>query len=133
METYLVTAAFILLFVSLSAFMYFNENRARASRESEDIKSLRYTVESLKAITTGLNNHINEVRDKQVDRNSEFYELFNDHVGKMAIIKSDVERLNQKLDQSELQINQLLSFRKQFINSLQEQVSSLAIAPTKRE
>jgi predicted nucleic acid-binding Zn-ribbon protein len=133
MELYLVTTAFTIMFFGIAVFMYMTEKRARSSHESEKIREVLGRVEHLQDYIKDVRETMYEIRDKQVDRNSEFYEMFNEHTGQIAIIKSDIDKLNERLNKSELQLNQLLSFRKQHINSLQEQLNAVAIAPTKRE
>ena len=133
MELYLVTTAFIIMFFGIAVFMYMTEKSARSSHESEKIREVRSRVDHLQDYIKDVRETMYEIRDKQVDRNSEFYEMFNEHTGQIAIIKSGIDKLNERMDQVELQINQLLSFRKQHINSLQEQLNAVAIAPTKRE
>jgi Na+/phosphate symporter len=133
MELYLVTTAFIILFFGIAVFMYMTEKRARSSHESEKIREVLGRVDHLQDYIKDVRETMYEIRDKQVDRNLEFYEMFNEHTGQIAIIKSDIDKLNERLNKSELQLNQLLSFRKQHINSLQEQLNAVAIAPTKRE
>lgn len=133
MELYLVTTAFTIMFFGIAVFMYMTEKRARSSHESEKIREVLGRVDHLQDYIKDVRETMYEIRDKQVDRNSEFYEMFNEHTGQIAIIKSDIDKLNERLNKSELQINQLLSFRKQHINSLQEQLNAVAIAPTKRE
>ena len=133
MELYLVTTAFVIMFFGIAVFMYMNEKSARSSHESEKIREVRGRVDHLQDYIKDVRETMYEIRDEQVDRNSEFYEMFNEHTGQIDIIKSYIDKLNERLNQSELQINQLLSFRKQHINSLQEQLNAVAIAPTKLE
>ncbi len=133
MELYLVTTAFIIMFFGIAVFMYMTEKSARSSHESEKIREVLGRVDHLQDYIKDVRETMYEIRDKQVDRNLEFYEMFNEHTGQIAIIKSDIDKLNERLNKSELQLNQLLSFRKQHINSLQEQLNAVAIAPTKRE
>ena len=133
MELYLVTTAFIILFFGIAVFMYMTEKRARSSHESEKIREVRGRVDHLQDYIKDVRETMYEIRDKQVDRNSEFYEMFNEHTGQIAIIKSDIDKLNERMDQVELQINQLLYFRTQFIISLQDMVNFISITPPKQE
>ena len=133
MELYLVTTAFTIMFFGIAVFMYMTEKRARSSHESEKTREVLGRIDHLQDYIKDVRETMYEIRDEQVDRNSEFYEMFNEHTGQIDIIKSYIDKLNERLNQSELQINQLLSFRKQHINSLQEQLNAVAIAPTKLE
>ena len=133
MELYLVTTAFIILFFGIAVFMYMTEKSARSSHESEKIREVRGRVDHLQDYIKDVRETMYEIRDKQVDRNSEFYEMFNEHTGQIAIIKSDIDKLNERMDQVELQINQLLYFRTQFIISLQDMVNFISITPPKQE